>query len=558
MNIPPPPGRANRSKFCLCLVAVALLPLAKVPAQDAGADGVPANRLYPRIAVPAASLLVVDLGNDGIDGQVAACGLQGIVNRGSAQKVYVLNTQCRDNHGGWKNPSKQDKQAQMGRVWLQEVLADLPREELPLDPAQPNPGFLALFKRCREQAKGIIIYDPQLAGATIEAATTIAGQTDGLILSPGLAEQIKDAGLPVIADLRGKFEDDLECLRWLTANYFDHANKQVAFTWSHMETDSSSWGGANKDYVVANRLFTFYLDIESEEERSHYKDIIKRYPPGTPIMGWTDELQADRLFAGLGYFMVPDIAVENLSVMASFPAATGTQPPPRAYPVSDDAVYIACHVSDGDNLLHSLIYEPYTMLNSPAYGDVPTTWIINPALADLAPPVYQWMLRRLGNQELGAMMGDGSPNSDRYAGFIFYCDLARHYLQQAGTLTMKQMLDADAVSWRVRPYVINSGYAGKDSRGIGPYEYHIDQGKTFNVGTNYLREKSLLKTIDGADPRQPLFLSVFFGGASRDVCSEIKALAEKLQARKDGKRYYFVRTMDLAATYRAWKGLPVR
>ena len=31
-----------------------------------------------------------------------AIGLQGIVNRDSEQKIYVMNSRCKDNHGGWK------------------------------------------------------------------------------------------------------------------------------------------------------------------------------------------------------------------------------------------------------------------------------------------------------------------------------------------------------------------------------------------------------------------------------------------------------------------------
>jgi GxGYxY sequence motif in domain of unknown function N-terminal len=518
---------------------------------------VPADRLYPKTTAPATSLIVVDLGADKIDGQVAACGLQGIINRDSKQKIYVTNTWCYDNHGGW-NEGKQGErvQAEMGSVWLTQLFSKLPHHELKRDISQHDPGFLALLAQYKSAIKGIIIYDPQLEDATIEAATTIAGQTDGLILSPELAEQVKAYDFPVIADLRGKFKNDLECLDWLKANYFAKANKQVAFTWSHMNSGPQSWGGANKDYVVANRLFTYYLNIEDANERSHYADVVKLYPPGTPIMGWTNELSADHLFATYGYFMVPCIAVENLSVMSSFPSVKGTQPAPKAYPVRNNAVYIACLVSDGDNLLHSMIYEPYTMLNSKNYGVIPTTWIINPGISDLAPKVYQWMLGRLGNQELGAMMGDGSPGTDRFAGYSFYCDLAKHYITQAGIKTMKQMLDADPVAWRVQPYAINSGYAGTDARGVGPYEFHLNGG-TFNVGTTNMKPELLYDVIDSAK-KGPLFLSVFFGGAHRDVPTEIKELAEKLQARHDGKKYYFVRTMDLAATYRAWKGLPVQ
>ena len=78
------------------------------------------GRLYPKVKIPTKSLVIVDLQNDDIEGQVAAIGLQGIVNRDSEQKIYVMNSRCKDNHGGWKTGPHD--MAQMGQFWLDRVL----------------------------------------------------------------------------------------------------------------------------------------------------------------------------------------------------------------------------------------------------------------------------------------------------------------------------------------------------------------------------------------------------------------------------------------------------
>lgn len=78
---------------------------------------------------------------------------------------------------------------------------------------------------------------PNWSRATIEAATTIAAQTDALIVSPRLYEEVKGYDFPVIRDLRGMFKTNIECVDWLVENYFETANRDVAFTWSHMTTD---------------------------------------------------------------------------------------------------------------------------------------------------------------------------------------------------------------------------------------------------------------------------------------------------------------------------------
>ncbi|MES2455626.1 MAG: hypothetical protein V4594_08810 [Bacteroidota bacterium] len=516
------------------------------------------KKLYPKIAVPATGLVLADLQFDAIEGQIAATVLQGIVNRTAREKIYVFNTFCEDNRGNWNGSSLPNypNQVQMGKVWLKEIFKGLPQQELKLPSNTKNPGFSALLAKYKSFVKGIIIYDPGLLQATIEAATTIAGQTDGVIVSPEMAEVLKPYGFKVIQDLRKQgFKSNVECLNWLLASYFEKASKQVAFTWSHMTTDAKSWGGANKDYVVANRLFTYYLDIKDKKESVHYIDVISKYPKGTPIVGWTDELFADNLFAEHGCFMVPFIAVENMTVMSSFPSVQGKQAPPKALPVASNAVYIAFHVPDGDNLLHTMLYEPFTILNSPAYGEIPLTWIINPSISAIAPPVYSWYLSKLGNQELGAMMGDGSPRSDRSEGFKLYCELAKHYMKQSGVYSMKQMAEGEAVAWNVKPYFLNSGYAGTDSRGIGPYEYHLD-GETFHIGSLYQKEHDVKAIIKAAPQGKPLFLSIFAGTAAGDVCSDVKQFCEELKKQNDGKQYYFVRSMDLAATYRSYvKGL---
>lgn len=524
------------------------------------ADALPnelTGRLYPTIETPTETLTIVDLSGDDIESQLAVIGLQGIVNRDDTHKLYVKNSRCKDNHGGWQvHP---DSMAQMGQFWLETVLTDIPQEPLAMDATLENPAFEAVIERYRERIKGVVIYDPELVEATIEAASTIAGQTDAVILSPRLYQSVKSYGFPVIEDLRGRFRSNIECLDWLMDNYFDGANKQVAFTWSHMTTDfAESWGAANKDYVVANRLFTYFLDIRIQEECHYYEKIVKRYPAGTQIMGWTDELRADKLFADYGYFMVPLISVENMTVMSSFPATEGKPLRPTAHDAQPGDVYIAMLVADGDNLLHTMIYMPYTISRSDEYGSVPLTWIINPGIVDLAPRVFDWFsqITTAAGQELGAMMGDGSPITDRYRGFSFYCALTRHYIDRAGILTLKQMIDGESVAWNVQPYCLEGGYAGTDWRGIGPEEYHMD-GECFHIGTTNSRPEYLDRILSQASGEKPIFLSVMIGTACSDVPSYAAEIKARLEARGDGRRYHFVRTADLAATYRAYNGLPI-
>ncbi len=509
--------------------------------------------VFPVNPVPTKSLVVADLLGEPMDGQIAVCGLEGIVNRTRTEKLYVHHTYCADNRGGWNDPEEQGlHMAHTALWWLDAVYSDLPRETL-LPSAHPvYPMFFAALARYRDLVRGAVIYDHALEQATIELATTVAGQKDYLILSPELYEETLKEGYRFgeVEDLRRyAFPDDVSCLAFALENWFDTAEHKVAYTWSHMTLEKDSWGPAGKDYVVANRLFTFYLDIFDEEERKHYADVFDRYPEGTPILGWTDEGVADGLFAGMGRMMIPVISVENLTVASSFPSQEIVPPAKDSPEPEKDAVYIVFQVADGDNLEHSLVYEPYTLARDPAFGEVPAAWVVNPALCELAPRHLAYLsktLRKAG-QEPVAMFSDGSPDPDRYTGFIRYCRTVAGLMKRAGFASMKQMANGEAVSWNVRPQVLFSGYAGTDPRGIGPYEYHLD-GETLHLGTVPLGECDLASIIRGAE--KPFFLSVFAGTASDAVASRISRSASELLEALPEEKIRFVTPAEAALLYK--------
>jgi len=507
---------------------------------------------YLKINVFTESLVVTDMKSDKMDGQIAACVLQGIVNRQSSVKIYVINTYCYDNKEGGS------KQVQVSERFLTELYADVRTEFINPGNDSERPGFSGLMLRFGKYIKGLIIWDTRLEQATIEAATTIAGQTDGLVVSPDIAKALA-TDFPVIIDLRDlQFRDNIQCLNWLLSHWMSGANRDFAFTWSHMTLDDNSWGAANKDYVVANRLFTYYLDITNMEEKEYYSNVLKYYAPGTPILGWTDERWADALFMKLGYFMVPYISAENMTVHASFPSTMGTALQPVPAMIYDNAVYISFFIADGDNFLHSMVYEPDTIMTTKRKGNVPISWVINPGLIDLAPRLFDWYKKRVPNDELIAMVSDGHPSSDRFSAFEYYCNFAAGYMRRAGILNMKQMEESEAIAWRIQPYMMNSGYAGICPKGIGPYEYHMD-GETFHIGSVKLNDHpaTIRNLVKDAPSQGPLFLNVFAGTAVKDVPLIVENIAAELNAGEadENRRYFFLRSVDLSATYRKWKGL---
>ena len=182
--------------------------------------------ILPKISSAPASLVVADLRSDPMDGQIAACVLQGIVNRTSAEKIYVHHTRCADNRGGWADPAELGlHMAHTAEDWLELVYADLPKNLL--DPSAGRyPMLKTLLLKYHEFLSGVVVYDPRLEQATIELATTIAGQRDYLVVSPTLYDWLQEEGFVFDqkTDLREcNFQNNLECLEYALVNWFDSA-----------------------------------------------------------------------------------------------------------------------------------------------------------------------------------------------------------------------------------------------------------------------------------------------------------------------------------------------
>src|SRR5882762_11488276 len=83
--------------------------------------------------------------------------------------------------------------------WLRQLFPSLVQT---VAPQTSNAVLNALLDRYHSDLRGLIIYDPDLID-TINVATTLAGQRDGMVVSPTLAQDLQRIySLPVLADLR--------------------------------------------------------------------------------------------------------------------------------------------------------------------------------------------------------------------------------------------------------------------------------------------------------------------------------------------------------------------
>lgn len=191
------------------------------------------------------------------DEAMAVASLQGIINRDSP-KLYVLSdTNSRPQF--WLDMLSRDGRWLQGRT----------RKSV------SNIG--ALVKLAGRRLKGAIIWDPAVP-ATINVATTFAGVTDAVVLSPELAERfIPEWRLPILKDLRGMFTGaetgsaKNDAYRWAIREFLakglcsPHRVCLFEDAFSTRARGDSSYV-VTRDWAVKNRAFVFDLSPWGDEK----------------------------------------------------------------------------------------------------------------------------------------------------------------------------------------------------------------------------------------------------------------------------------------------------
>ncbi|AZN43283.1 GxGYxYP domain-containing protein [Paenibacillus albus] len=126
--------------------------------------------------------------------------LQGIVNR-TEPRIYLIEN---------KEEGK--------FTWLNDL--DVPYKV--------RDNYWDIVKKFAKEAKGIIVYDPNVADS-VNVATTMAGLKGAVVASPELAEKLKAApyNLKVLDDLQGKFKDRLDAYTWAYENLWSQTSHRM-------------------------------------------------------------------------------------------------------------------------------------------------------------------------------------------------------------------------------------------------------------------------------------------------------------------------------------------
>ena len=318
----------------------------------------PAGQALPRFAAPT-ELAVLDLRRASAADVLLATTAQGVVNR-TRPRVWLVRDADEGSH-----------------TWL---------DTLGL-PVAPLDGVEALVARYRDEIRGAVIADPDVA-ASRNVATSLAGLEDAVVAEPATAERLN---LPVLADLRGRFAQDEAAYRWSVDQLWPRTTHRMLVG---LSPDNP---GCLRDYAVANRALVVWLNPGTRPGRALLQRLLAQMPANSPYVGWwpsdvAGENEGTELASRHGVYVVAADFSMNLTALgggrpAAYPAAQAVATPELA-----DRVYVTFTMTDGDNLQYCQ-HAMRRLWDLPERGRAPLNWTVSPLLHDAAPAILDFYLR---------------------------------------------------------------------------------------------------------------------------------------------------------------------
>jgi hypothetical protein len=547
-------------------------------------------------APPTTSIILVDCKKDRFGPSLTPSGatwrnfevtlvlrtIQGIVNRTSSTKLYLLNLAY--------TPGATYYEQNLEQWFLDDgiVPAGITRTTATLDNTKTYPALHYLLNTYGSLITGKVLISDITQNASgyyagnddqLFAAITACGQLDAIPTSVSLASYLASNGysLTTREDITGL--TGTAAWSWALANYFQPDTTRAFIGRHHMGTDEElrpHYPVTQVEYFIATRAFVDTLDSNNATERSMLSQLYNatNYPLGTPSAGRTkeDRNPGDRGALGYPHFHLhgPNFTVH--SSLPSVPSSITSAPQPQARPYDNNDVFVAFYVTDGDNISFSNYRHYWRFRNSPDKGTRPITFGISPILFDLNPELLKYYSGQqasgavsfLANMSLVPGVGQGftNVNGQAWSGYTAWVNnlldntngLFRGYncLERVGYDGMIDDLHID--------YAILDYHAGYPPAGTAPNLRMISGFMpAADINGHYGSTEQVVRYFaDNSDGTKPLFVVVSVGDGSNDPFTVAKNVAANLVATPNGKDYKFVSVGDLLTTWEAWSiGAPL-
>ncbi len=371
---------------------------------DVVPGGYPELPIFPKNPAPGV-LKVYDARRDSAAMKYLLVSLQGIVNRVQPRIFLYL----------------EDSEL----FWLKEIADNFGVAYEPVaDPWTLLDSFL-------DEVSGAVVYDPGMI-QTVNVATTLGALNDALVVHPSLIPQMEERDIPIIEDLRGRFESNVDMYEWAFSELWRDCNHRIiAFQKATIPNP--------RDYYMSHRIFTFQLDLHRPDERKLLERILADTPENIPVLGWPiDELLGVMIFSKYGKFLLVTEGSPNLSVYSGLELG---DPPihddPPDVPDPENTIYVGFAYGDGDNLSY-VQQAMLTRWRDPARGSVPLGWEFNAPARDIAPHLVAYYNRTKTPNDvlIGPASGIGYIYPNLYPDLDYFCRVSSLYFRWHGFRTI--------------------------------------------------------------------------------------------------------------------------
>jgi hypothetical protein len=159
-----------------------------------------------------------------------------------------------------------------------------------------------------------------------------------------------------------------------------------------------------RDYAVANKAMTFWLDPNIDAERELFEQIMEETEAPTPYLGWfaqdvAGEFGGTQLTSEHGVYVLAADWFENMSVHSGARARVSSDQPELPVPALENKVYVTFTMSEGDNLQYNE-HVMRQLWDDPGRGSVPINWSAQPLLLDAAPNILSHYQRTATDNDL--------------------------------------------------------------------------------------------------------------------------------------------------------------
>lgn len=409
------------------------------------------------------------------DEAMAVACLQGIINR-DGPRLYLLSS------ANVKPAYWLEKMTQTGK-WL------AGRKQVPVS------NLDELVKLAGDQVKGVVIWDPEVP-ASINVATTIAGVKEGVVLSPEMADKyLKEWGLPVLDDLRGRFtgsetgsskndaylwavreylakglcSSHLLCLYEDAAKVRDSGGAGYVVTrdwaiWNRSFVfDLSPWGDeAPKDdpeQTLGTDLATYHMVLQEILNQSAGKHMTEMagffsFWKYSNIEGYASKHEPVPTEWETVYLISPyncyqntvasDCFNQSFHSQAPFTKLTQSRPKPRD--VVEKKAYLCILMADYDSATPLYDFMP-RFWDDPERGKIPLAWGINPNLIETYPDVISYLYSTATENDHftadASAAGYFNPNRVKPEYLPLFTRHNRHFFQQTDMTIAPMVLDWD-------------------------------------------------------------------------------------------------------------------